>query len=145
MNILKVTEILPITDNEAISLPYFEVGVSAGHPTYVSEYFETTINVSRELIKNRSSTFCVRVNGQSMIDAGIDDGDLLIVDKSLPAENNNIILAVINGEFTVKRLYKRDDDLYLQPENKNYNPIKITPFMDFRIWGVVTGLIKKLL
>lgn len=145
MNILKVTEILPITDNEAISLPYFEVGVSAGNPTYVSEYFETTINVSRELIKNRNSTFCVRVNGQSMIDAGIDDGDLLIVDKSLPAENNNIILAVINGEFTVKRLYKRDDDLYLQPENKNYNPIKITPFMDFRIWGVVTGLIKKLL
>ncbi len=142
---MKVTEILSINDTSAVSLPYFEVSVAAGNPTYVSESFESTINVSQELIKNRNSTFCVRVNGQSMVDAGIDDGDLLIVDKSLPAANNNIILAVIDGEFTVKRLYRRDDDLYLQPENKNYAPIKITEFMDFRIWGVVTGLIKKLL
>lgn len=142
---MKVTEILPIEDNDAIEIPYFEVGVAAGEPTYVSQSFETTINVSRELIKNRKATFCVRVVGQSMIDAGIDDGDLLIVDKSLPPDNNNIVLAVIDGEYTVKRLYKRGEDLYLQPENKNYDPIKITPYMDFRIWGVVTGLIKKLL
>lgn len=142
---MKVTEILPIENEASIEIPYFEVSVAAGEPTYISEYFETTINVSRELIKNRKATFCVRVNGQSMIDAGIDDGDLLIVDKSLPANNNNIVLAVINGEYTVKRLYKRGDDLFLQPENKNYDPIKITQHMDFRVWGVVTGLIKKLL
>lgn len=142
---MKVTEVLPIENESGIAIPYFEVSVAAGEPSYVPEYFESTINVSRELIKNRKTTFCVRVNGQSMIDAGIDDGDLLIVDKSLPPNNNNIILAVINGEYTVKRLYKRGDDLYLQPENKTFTPIKITPFMDFRIWGVVTGLIKKLL
>src|SRR5690606_17950812 len=123
----------------------YEVSVAAGAPTYIPTYFESTINISRELVKNHKSTFCVRVNGQSMVDAGIDDGDLLIVDRHLEPQNNNIILAVINGEYTVKRLYKRGEDLFLQPENKNYDPIKITPYMDFRIWGVVTGLIKKLL
>lgn len=142
---MTVAEIMSVEDPESVSIPYFEVGVAAGAPSYVPHYFETTINISRELIKNRRSTFCVRVNGQSMIDAGIDDGDLLIVDKQLQPKNNNIILAVIDGDYTVKRLYMDGDDLYLQPENKSYAPIRITPFMDFRVWGVVTGVIKKLL
>ena len=97
------------------------------------------------LVKNKAATFYARVSGQSMIDAGIDDGDLLIVDKSLHAENNNIVLAVINGDYTVKRLYRNGEELFLQPANRNYNPIKITEFMDFRLWGVVTGVIKKLI
>lgn len=142
---MRVTEILPVDDSDGISIPLYEVSVAAGAPVYIPTYFESTINISKELVRNRKTTFCVRVNGQSMVDAGIDDGDLLIVDKSLEPENNNIVLAVINGEYTVKRLYKRGEDLFLQPENKNYDPIKITPYMDFRIWGVVTGLIKKLL
>jgi DNA polymerase V len=121
------------------------MSVAAGEPSYVSHSFTETININDELIINKKSTFCVRVAGQSMIDAGIDDGDLLIVDKDLIPENNNIVLAVINGDYTVKRLYKDGRDLYLQPANKNYSPIKITPFMDFRLWGVVTGVIKKLL
>lgn len=142
---MKVTDILGIDDEEAVSIPFYDVSVAAGAPAYIPTYFETTINVGKELINNPKTTFCVRVNGQSMIDAGIDDGDLLIVDKSLEPQNKNIILAVINGEYTVKRLYKNGEDLFLQPENKHHNPIKITPYMDFRIWGVVTGLIKKLL
>lgn len=142
---MKVTEILEIEDEGGIGIPFYDVSVAAGSPAYIPTYFESTINVSRELIKNQKTTFCVRVNGQSMIDAGIDDGDLLIVDKHLEPQNNNIVLAVINGEYTVKRLYKSGQDLYLQPENKSMSPIKITPYMDFRIWGVVTGLIKKLL
>lgn len=142
---MKVTEILGVDDSEGLSVPFYEVSVAAGAPAYIPTYFESTINVSKELIRNQKATFCVRVNGQSMVDAGIDDGDLLIVDRSLEPENKNIILAVINGEYTVKRLYKSGPDLFLQPENKNHNPIKITPYMDFRIWGVVTGLIKKLL
>lgn len=140
---MQVSQILSDGDLAGISIPLFEVGVAAGNPSYVSEFFESSINIHETLIKNKNATFCVRVNGQSMIDAGIDDGDLLIVDKELEPQNNNIVLAVINGEYTVKRLYKRGEELFLQPENKNYNPIKITQFMDFRIWGVVTGLIKK--
>ena len=142
---MKVTDILGIDDDKGISIPFYDVSVAAGSPAYIPTYFESTINVGRELITNPKTTFCVRVNGQSMIDAGIDDGDLLIVDKSLEPQNKNIILAVINGEYTVKRLYKSGEDLFLQPENKHHNPIKITPYMDFRIWGVVTGLIKKFL
>jgi DNA polymerase V len=142
---MKVSEVMPLEDGLGIAVPYFEVGVAAGEPSYVSEYFESTINLNKELIKNPKATFCCRVNGQSMIDAGINDGDLLIVDRELKPNNNNIVLAVINGDYTVKRLYKSGDELFLQPENINYSPIKITQFMDFRIWGVVTGVIKKLI
>jgi len=142
---MKVSEILSIEDAEGVGIPFYDVSVAAGSPAYIPTYFESTINVSNELIRNKKSSFCVRVNGQSMVDAGIDDGDLLIVDKSIEPENNNIVLAVIDGHYTVKRLFKNGEDLFLQPENKSMSPIKITPFMDFRVWGVVTGLIKKFL
>lgn len=129
---------------DGIKIPFFDVGVSAGKPSYVSEYFEDTINLNRELIRNPKSSFCVRVSGQSMVGAGIDDGDLLIVDKEKEAQNQSIILAVINGEYTVKRLLIEGEDLYLLPENPAFEKLKITQFMDFRIWGVVSGLIKKI-
>mgnify|MGYP001116369876 CR=1 FL=1 len=137
---------LPVYDistTNSIEIPYFEVGVQAGEPTYVSEFFENTINISQELVKNPKATFCVRVNGQSMMGAGIDSGDLLIVDKEREAQNNQIILAVINGDYTVKRLLIKNGVTYLKPENDAFEPLLITQFMDFRIWGVVTGVIKK--
>lgn len=130
------------TDN-SVEIPFFDVGVSAGYPSQVYSINGDSININRELVVNKSSTFCVRVNGQSMINAGIDDGDLMVVDKSLHADDNSIILAVINGEYTVKRLKRIDGKLYLQPENDDFSPILITEHMDFRIWGVVTGVIKK--
>jgi DNA polymerase V len=110
----------------------------------VHSFTDSSINLSKELVKNSKTTFAVRVNGQSMIDAGIEDKDLLIVDKALEPKNKQIVLAVINGEFTVKRLLRNGDDLYLQAENINYSPIKINENMDFRIWGVVLGVIKKM-
>lgn len=125
-------------------IPYFEVGVAAGEPSYVSEFFESTINLNNELVPNPKATFCVRVSGQSMIEAGIEDGDLLIVDRDKEPRNKHIVLGVIDGDFTVKRLLKEDKRLALLPENENFEPIYITPFMDFRIWGVVTGVIKKM-
>jgi DNA polymerase V len=79
-----------------------------------------------------------------MVGAGIDDGDLLIVDKEKQAQNNSIVLAVINGEYTVKRLKIAGADIYLLPENPDFEKLKVTQFMDFRIWGVVSGLIKKI-
>lgn len=142
---MRINEIIPVSQDQGIAVPFFDVGVAAGHPSYVSQSFESTINISEELIRNKKSTFCVRVNGQSMVDAGIDDGDLLIVDRELEPQNSNIVLAVINGEYTVKRLYKSGHELFLQPANKDFSPIKITSFMDFRVWGVVTGVIKKLI
>lgn len=131
-------------DNEGIEIPLFEAGVSAGTPMAVHSFTDTTINLSKELIKNSKTTFAVRVNGQSMVDAGIEDKDLLIVDKALEPKDKQIVLAVINGDFTVKRLIRDGEDLYLQAENINYAPIKINENMDFRIWGVVLGVIKKM-
>jgi DNA polymerase V len=136
--------IYQIDGQAGIEIPFFDVGVAAGDPSYVQEYFPDSINISQELVKNPKATFCVRVSGQSMVGAGIDDGDLLIVDKELQARDGQIILAVINGDYTVKRLLKKEDGYYLQPENPAFQPLRITQFMDFRIWGVVTGLIKKM-
>lgn len=126
-----------------VSIPIYEHGVSAGNPAYVTSSIDKTIDLNSELVIHRESTFCVRVNGQSMIDAGIDDGDLLIVDRSLTAQNNSIVLAVVNGDFTVKRIKKSENRIFLMPENIKYDPIEITEFMDFRIWGIVTGVIKR--
>ena len=136
--------VFQIDPSNGIEIPFFDVGVSAGKPSYVSEYFGDTINLNSELIRNPKSSFCVRVSGQSMVGAGIDDGDLLIVDKDKQAQNNSIVLAVINGEYTVKRLKMAGADIYLLPENPDFEKLKVTQFMDFRIWGVVSGLIKKI-
>ena len=132
-------------DTDGVEIPLFEAGVSAGTPMAVHSFTDSTINLSKELVKNSKTTFAVRVNGQSMVDAGIDDKDLLIVDKALDPQDKQIVLAVINGEFTVKRLIRNGDDIYLQAENVSYAPIKINEHMDFRIWGVVLGVIKKMI
>lgn len=131
------------SDGPLISIPFFDVGVAAGKPSFVSEYFGEQLDLQRELVPNPKASFCVRVSGQSMVGAGIDDGDLLIVDKDKSPADCAIVLAVINGEFTVKRLRRKENGLYLQPENPAFEDLKITEFMDFRVWGVVTGLIKK--
>jgi len=131
-------------DTDGIEIPLFEAGVSAGFPMAVHSFTDSKINLSKELIKNSKTTFAVRVNGQSMVDAGIEDQDLLIVDKAIEVRDRQIVLAVINGEFTVKRLIRDGNDLYLQAENVSYAPIKINENMDFRIWGVVLGVIKKM-
>lgn len=130
-------------DSEIDQLPLFEVGVSAGFPSPADDYMDVAIDLNRELIRNKTSTFCVRVSGTSMRDAGIQDGSILIVDRSLEPENNSIVLAVINGEFTVKRINTHDKNLYLMPENSDFKPIKITEEMDFRVWGVVTSVINQ--
>jgi DNA polymerase V len=147
MTIMLTPEVLDFsrlaTMTNTVSIPLYEHGVSAGNPAYVSNSIDKTIDLNSELVINKQSTFCVRVNGQSMIDAGIDDGDLLIVDRDLTADNNSIVLAVVNGDFTVKRIKKADNRIFLMPENVKFNPIEITEFMDFRIWGVVTGVIKR--
>jgi len=137
-------DIYQLADDGSIELPFFDVGVAAGKPSYVTEYFPETISLQGSLVPNPKASFCVRVSGQSMVGAGIDNGDLLIVDKSRHPEDGQIVLAVINGDYTVKRLKLKDSKLFLLPENPTFAPLEIDQFMDFRVWGVVTGLIKKL-
>ena len=118
-------------------------GISAGFPSPAGDFKQERISLDRELIKNKEATFFARVNGQSMIDAGLDDNDLLVIDRSLEPVNNKIAVCLIDGEFTVKRLKVEKGKIWLQPENSNYKSIEITEQNEFIIWGIVTNVIKK--
>ena len=115
--------------------------VAAGMPLPTEEYSEGKIDLNEHLLKNPEATFFVRVSGDSMIDAGIHPGDLMIVDRSLMPASGKVVIAVVNGELTVKRLFKENGKLFLMPENPNYPAIEITEDMAFMIWGVVTNVI----
>lgn len=120
-----------------------DVGISAGFPSPAGDFNETRISLDDELVKNKDSTFYAKVKGQSMIDAGLDDDDLLVIDRSLEPANNKIAVCFLDGEFTVKRLRVEKKEVWLQPENPNYPIINITEENDFMIWGIVTSVIKK--
>lgn len=122
----------------------FSATVSAGFPSPAADYQEGKLDLNRHLIKNPPATFFVRVNGDSMIGAGIHSGDLLIVDRSLEAKNNCVIIAALNGELTVKRIHLRNNKITLVPENENYAAQKIEGDMEFEVWGVVTNVIHQL-
>lgn len=124
-------------------LPLVEATVSAGFPSPADDYLEARLDLNKALITNESATFYARVRGDSMNLAGISDGDLLIIDKSIPAHNRSIVVCLIDGEFTVKRLKMEGKDYFLMPENDAYRPIKIRSENDVMIWGVVTYTIKK--
>lgn len=104
---------------------------------------EDTIDLNKELSENPLATFYIRVKGNSMIDAGINDKDVLVVDRSLEPQNNKIAICFIDGEFTVKRIQAEKDCMYLMPENSEYKPIKVTEENQLIIWGMVTYVIKK--
>lgn len=142
---MKITEFIKLTSHKTeLSVPYFASTIPAGNPSSTENYVEKTIDFNTHLIRNRHSTFCLRVHGDSMINAGIFDNDILIVDRSLTAQNDHIVIASLNGEFTVKRLIKTTTNIQLHPENPRYQPITITKEHDFKIWGVVTNVIHKL-
>lgn len=136
-----IKEILDLKSAYSFYLPLYASRVSAGFPSPADDYVDDKIDLNQQLIENPSATFFVRVQGDSMSGAGINNDDVLIVDKSLEAKNRSIVLAVINGEMTVKRLFKNSFSLTLYPENKKYKPIKVTEEMDFEVWGVVTYVI----
>jgi len=128
------------TDSEGAI--FFDTGISAGFPSPADDFKESRISLDEELIRNKEATFFARVSGQSMIGAGLDDNDLLVIDRSIPPTNNKIAVCFLDGEFTVKRLRVDGDEVWLQPENPNYPIIKITEENNFAIWGVVTNVIK---
>jgi len=125
-----------------MALPFAEA-ISAGFPSPAAEYLEMSLDINKELVNNPSSTFYGRVKGNSMIDAGIHDGDILVIDKSLEPTNNKKAVCFIDGEFTLKTLKVVKGEVWLKPENKDYPPIKITPDNDFIVWGIVTHIIHK--
>lgn len=132
----------PDSTTEA-DLPLSASGVSAGFPSPADDFMDLKLDLNRELIKNPASTFYARVSGVSMIDEGINDGDLLVIDKSVEPYHGCLAVAYIDGEFTLKRFENHGDHAMLVPANKNYKPIKITSDNDFMIWGVVRYVIKK--
>lgn len=139
-----VVEISAADAEHAIRLPLISGGISAGFPSPAQDFIEQTIDLNRELIRHPSSTFFGRVRGNSMEDAGIADGDLLIIDKSLPPENGKIAVCFIDGEFTVKRIRIEHDQCWLMPANSDYQPIRVTSDNHFLVWGIVTYVIKSL-
>ena len=118
-------------------IPLLTDSVSAGFPSPADDYTEENIDLNEHLISNPFSTFFLRVKGESMINAGIKDKDLIIVDKSLTARPGNIIIAMIDGEFTIKRLSIKNNELYLKSENHNYPDFRFKNHIDVQIWGVV--------
>ena len=124
--------------------PLFEAGVSAGFPSPAADYEEGKLDLNKHLIKNPAATFFVRVTGDSMLGAGIHHGDLLVVDRSLEPKNKNVVIAVIDGELTVKRIRLKNKKIFLEPENENYAIRQITDETQFEVWGVVTNVIHSL-
>ena len=121
-----------------------EEGISAGFPSPADDFKEIRISLDKELVKNKEATFYARVSGDSMQDAGLSDGDLIVIDRALNIENNKICVCYLDGEFTVKRVKIEKDHIYLIPENKRYDPIKVTEENEFIVWGIVTYVVKKI-
>ena len=129
--------------SDSLGATFYDTGISAGFPAPAEDFSQQRLSLDSELVKNKDTTFYARVSGQSMIGAGLDDNDLLVIDRSLQPSNNKIAVCFLDGEFTVKRLRVDENEIWLQPENPNYPIIKITDDNDFVIWGIVTNVIKK--
>ncbi len=122
-----------------------EQGISAGFPSPADDFKEVRISLDKELVRNKEATFYARVSGDSMIDAGLDDGDLLVIDRSLTPANGKIAVCLVDGEFTVKRIRKEKDKFYLMPENKKYKKIEVSEENNLIVWGIVTYVIKSII
>lgn len=139
-----VRKIYPADCNGALPRPLFLSGVSAGFPSPADDYLDRKLDLNEHLVKNPAATFFVRVAGDSMTGAGINDNDILVVDRSLEPNTNNIVIAVVNGELTVKRLIKKQGNWRLVAENHNYPDLEINEETPLEIWGVATFAIHTL-
>ena len=133
----------PLKDAILKEVPFYKESVPAGFPSPAEDFMDLDLNLQEYLVQHPSATFCVRAVGDSMIKAGIHSGDVMVVDRALEPKNNNIVLAVLDGEFTVKRIQKKKQQLFLAAENDDFPSILVTEEMDFHVWGVVTHVIHK--
>ena len=142
--ITKVTAVYRPDPSTRHKRPLFLIPVSAGFPSPAEDYIEGNLDLNKYFIKHPAATFFVKVTGSSMIDAGIHDGDILIVDRSVKPADKKVIIAVVNGELTVRRIRVTRDKVVLISENKDYKPLQVEKEMDFEVWGVVTNVIHSL-
>ena len=140
---IKVSQVKPVEGEQTSGLQFFENRVQAGFPSPAQGEYADTIDLNRALITNPAATFCARVIGNSMVDAGINERDLLIIDRSLNPHDGNIAVCFIDGEFTVKRLSVRDDGVFLTPANASYPELKVGEDCNFVVWGIVSHIIKR--
>jgi DNA polymerase V len=132
-----------LTEEGDLSLPIADEGIRAGFPSPAQDFMDLSIDLNKELVKHPASTFYGKVKGDSMVDAGVCDGDILIIDKSLEPRNGDMAVCYIDGEFTIKYIRIDKQVVWLIPANEAYEPIRVTPENEFLIWGIVTYSIRK--
>lgn len=140
----KSLEIFRAEVNTELSLPIADDGIKAGFPSPAQDFMDLALDLNKELVRHPASTFYGRVRGDSMQDAGVYDGDILIIDKSLEPRNGDMAVCFVDGEFTIKYIKIEKDIVWLIPANDSYNPIKVTEENDFLVWGIVTYCITKI-
>jgi len=128
--------------SSALSLPYADGVIQAGFPSPAQDYISEYIDLNREIVRHPASTFYGRVSGDSMIEEGIEPGDLLVIDRSLEPDDGDLTVCCLDGEFTLKRIHLAPGAVWLIPSNESFDPILVTPDHRFEIWGVVTHTIK---
>ena len=138
---MKITGIYAFRRETEWKIPLYLTKVAAGFPSPADDFLDRKIDLNEELVRHPAATFFVRVEGDSMRDAGILSGDMLIVDRSLEVKDNAVVVAVLDGEFTVKRVRRSDGKLFLVPANTDYSPTEVSEEQDFIVWGVVTNVV----
>ncbi|MSS73894.1 MAG: translesion error-prone DNA polymerase V autoproteolytic subunit [Candidatus Latescibacteria bacterium] len=135
--------VIPYEPSAALPIPFFGSTIPAGFPSPAEDYIDKSLDLNDLVIQHPAATFFVRVEGDSMIDAGIHSGDVLVVDRALTPGNGRVVVAVVGGEFTVKRIRKVGDRLFLVPDNPDLDPLEISPETGFEVWGIVTYVIHR--
>lgn len=141
---LKIIGQATVDAGEPYPIPLYLSSIPAGFPSPADDYIESALDLNKFLVKNPPATFMVKVCGDSMSGIGINDGDILIVDRSEKASHGKIVVAVLDGELTVKRLYLKSGECRLTAENSRYADIRIGSEQDLRIWGIVTGVVRRI-
>lgn len=133
-----------LLEGEGYEVPLYSSKVAAGAPDVADSYVDRMINLASFMVRNPKDTFCVQIQGESMINAGINPDDIVVVDRRLEPRNGKIIVAAVNGELTIKQLKMHGSNIMLMPANDRYEPIVIGDDTDFHIWGVATNIIKNI-
>ncbi len=141
--ISKIDSVMNFINNSNISLPLYSSKVPAGFPSPADDHMEGKLDLNTHLVKHPTATFFVKASGDSMLGAGIHDGDILVVDRSLEPRKGKVVIAAVDGQLTVKRLQKKGSKTFLVPENKKFRSIELNENNDVKIWGVVTNVIHK--